>query len=222
MDPLPRRRRYTRSVIYRGSICGLVLLAAAIAQIPATDAPVLRGVLLECDSGSTGELAVRGPESEVILYRFDAKTRVERAGVSTSLELIKVGETIEISSTPAADSPVRYAASVVALDPVAPPRIARQTQRPAPLPQLDPLFPRGDMTFSGVVSFLSSSQMILRTRAGEDQTILLRRDTRYLANGNIAKPSDLKANMRVFVRAGKDLYGHTEAYQVVWGGILQP
>jgi hypothetical protein len=32
----------------------------------------------------------------------------------------------------------------------------------------------------------------------------------------------LKPNMRVFVRAGKDLYNEVEAYQVIWGTILSP
>ena len=32
----------------------------------------------------------------------------------------------------------------------------------------------------------------------------------------------LKPNMRVFVRAGKDLYDQVEAYQVIWGTILDP
>jgi hypothetical protein len=34
--------------------------------------------------------------------------------------------------------------------------------------------------------------------------------------------ADLKTNMRVFIRAGKDVFGHVEAYQVIWGGILLP
>jgi hypothetical protein len=28
--------------------------------------------------------------------------------------------------------------------------------------------------------------------------------------------------MRVFVRAGKNLYDEVEAYQVIWGAILNP
>jgi len=36
------------------------------------------------------------------------------------------------------------------------------------------------------------------------------------------EPDALKPNTRVFVRAGKDIYGEIEAYQVIWGAILQP
>jgi hypothetical protein len=116
---------------------------------------------------------------------------------------------------------LRYAHWVHAT-PIAPaPRIAPRP-RTRTTAAIEPLFSRGDLTFSGVVSYLSDNRLVLRTRDLGDQTILLRRDTRYLASGDIAKGSDLKANMRVFVRAGKDLFGHTEAYQVMWGGFLEP
>lgn len=218
--------RYTRSVtgarLFRGLL--LVPVLAAFAQAPPAEAPALRGVLLECDAHPEGEFAVRGPGNEVVRYRFDAKTRVERAGVPTSFPLVRAGEVVEVSSTPIADSPLRYAALVKAVDPVAPHMIDRPA-RQAPLPPTlaqQPLFRRGDLTFSGVVSFLGSGRLILRTRNGGEHTILLRQDTRYLSSGGRAASSDLKANMRIFVRAGKDFYGNTEAYQVVWGGYLQP
>ena len=78
------------------------------------------------------------------------------------------------------------------------------------------------MTFSGVVSRLSDVQVVLRTRSAGEQTILLRQNTRFVADGETVAAAELKTNMRVFVRAGKDVFGHVEAYQVVWGGILLP
>jgi hypothetical protein len=207
-----------------GKACGLIFAAAALAlaQTPPSEAPVLRGTLLECDAGSAGEFAVRGPGSEIVLYRFDPKTRVERSGIAATLPLLHPGEEIEVSSAPIPNSPVRYANSVIALQALPPPSIARAPRKPPAAVPPEPLFARGDLTFSGVVSYLSGGRLILRTRNGEEQTILLRRDTRYLAGGAIAAASDLKANMRVFVRAGKGLFGDTEAYQVIWGGYLQP
>ena len=47
-------------------------------------------------------------------------------------------------------------------------------------------------------------------------------DTRYLEDGQVVDLAQLKPNMRVFVRAGKDLYNEVEAYQVIWGKILAP
>jgi hypothetical protein len=63
---------------------------------------------------------------------------------------------------------------------------------------------------------------VLHTRGGGDQTILLRQDTRYLQDGEMVGSSELKPNMRVFIRAGKTLYNEVEAYQVIWGEILEP
>jgi len=38
----------------------------------------------------------------------------------------------------------------------------------------------------------------------------------------MVEAADLKPNTRVFVRAGKNLEDQIEAYQIVWGEILQP
>ena len=69
---------------------------------------------------------------------------------------------------------------------------------------------------------LNSQRVILHTREAGDQSIQLRKDTRYLADGQLVDADSLKPNMRVFVRAGKDLYNEVEAYQVIWGTILSP
>jgi hypothetical protein len=214
-----------------GPGCGLaLLLAAALVRaqsapelaLPAK-APVLRGALVECDGhAQAGEFSIRGPESEVVRYRFDAKTRVERAGMAATLTLFSAGEPLEATSVAIPDSPLRYATAVVALNPTAPPHILHMPQTHVPLTQALPLFSKGDLTFSGVVSYLADGRLVLRTRNAGDQVILLRKDTRFLAAGDLVKVSDLKANMRVFVRAGKDLFGRTEAYQVMWGAFLQP
>lgn len=185
----------------------------------------MRAVFLESDLRvEAGEFCIRGPGNEVFRYRFDAKTRVERRGSSTTttISLLHPGETLEIVSSSIPDSPLRYAVSVLAVDPLPTPRIAPHPRTLTLGTQIESQFRRGDMTFSGVVSFLADGRLILRTRNSGEQTILLRQDTRFLESGNVVRGSDLKANMRVFVRAGRDLFGHTEAYQVMWGGFLQP
>jgi hypothetical protein len=64
--------------------------------------------------------------------------------------------------------------------------------------------------------------MVLHTRLEGQKTILLRGDTRYLEGGTPADPADLKPNTRVFIRAGRNLEDQIEAYQIVWGQILEP
>jgi hypothetical protein len=211
------------------SACGIVVLASMTAwaqvgppSVPQAQTTTLRAVFLEGDlQVEAGEFCVRGPDSEVFRYRFDAKTHFERDGLVTTLPLLRTGERVEITSSPIFDSPLRYAVSVLAVDPLPAPRIAPRPRTRTIGTPLEPQFQRGDLTFSGVISFLADGRLILRTHSGE-QTLLLRQDTRFLESGNVVHGSDLKANMRVFVRAGKDLFGHMEAYQVMWGGFLQP
>ena len=62
----------------------------------------------------------------------------------------------------------------------------------------------------------------MHTREAGEQTILLRQDTHYLAQGDTVDAAELKPNMRVFVKAGRTLYNEIEAYQVIWGQILMP
>ncbi len=99
--------------------------------------------------------------------------------------------------------------------------LADNRLRTATLSLLERIPQSGNLTFSGVVSRLNSESLVLRTRAGE-QTLLIRRDTRYVANGDTVEAAQLRPNMRVFVRAGRNLYEQVEAYQVIWGSILDP
>lgn len=208
----------------------MLLFASAAAQIPqAPPSPiaVLRGVLIERDDRvESGEFAVRVAGNEVFRFRFDAKTRIERGGlaitIAAAIEQLRPGERVEVASDAIPDSPLRYARTILAPDPLPPARIPAHARTRAVTAPLESLFPRGDLTFSGVVSYLADGRFVLHTRNSGEQIILLRQDTRYLAEGNIVAGADLKANMRVFVRAGKDIFGHTEAYQVMWGGFLQP
>jgi hypothetical protein len=78
--------------------------------------------------------------------------------------------------------------------------------------------PRGDRTVSGVIIGNNGRSIRIRTREGE-QTLLLRKDTRYLGDGAPQDAAALTVNTRVFVRAGRNLEGGIEAYQVAWGEI---
>ena len=69
---------------------------------------------------------------------------------------------------------------------------------------------------------LDSDRVVLHTREAGDLSILLRKDTRYLKDGQLVEAGQLQPTMRVFVRAGKDVYEQVEAYQVIWGTILTP
>jgi hypothetical protein len=107
------------------------------------------------------------------------------------------------------------------IEPKAPPRPLSQGRLRAYNPKADNVR-TGNLTYSGVVFRLNPSRVMIHTRDAGDLAILLRNDTRYLENGVVVEAADLKPNTRVFVRAGKDVYNEIEAYQVIWGSILEP
>ena len=201
--------------------CWLLLLTPLIAgaQFPA---PEQAGVLLERDTNvDSGEFAVRAPDNQVYRYRFDAKTLVERDTFTGGMGHLREGDRVTVQSDPAPGSLLRYARKIRVSN--SPPQMTLSDSRLRsagfPLPDLSPR--TGNLTFAGVVARLNGESLVLRTRDGE-QTLLIRRDTRYVANGDTVEAARLRPNMRVFVRAGRNLYEQVEAYQVIWGSILDP
>jgi hypothetical protein len=199
---------------------GALVAVALMAQQPGTDRTV-RGTLLEWDSGPTGDLSVRVRDNHVYCFRFDRTTAVERDGVRAGLPDLRKGDMVEIVAGQGPNAWLRRAESVrvVVMHPDAPPVRAEASAR---LSTLDDLFPRGSLTLSGIVTSLNPGRMVLRTRTQGDTEIVLREDTRYFGDGRESGFSGLAVNTRVFVRAGRNLDDNVEAYQVIWGGILQP
>jgi hypothetical protein len=204
---------------------GMLLLAPAL--LGAQTAPV-RGVLLERDAQvSGGQFSVRLATYEVLRFRFDRQTTVDRDGHVIDVPRLKPGEKVEVISDAIPGLVLRQARSVVVtIDPLAPP----PQPRPPRLGQLrsanryieERALPAGNLTYSGVVARFGVDKIVLHTRDGKEQPVLLRKDTRYLLNGDIVDAALLKLNTPVFVRAGRDLWDQVEAYQVIWGKILAP
>ena len=167
---------------------------------------VLRGVLLECDPHlPTGEFSVRAyVTNQVYRFNFDPRTYVENAGRRISMSGLQKGDTVEVVSDRDATIAVHYARTVHVIE-------VRPTPRAL-----------SSITFSGIIAKLASDRLILRTRMSGEKIILLRRDTRYLEGGTLVDAAELKPNTRIFVRAGKNLDDQVEAYQVIWGEILEP
>ena len=204
---------------------GVLLLASQVAPLitaqSSLSAGLVRGVLLERDAGvSSGQISVRNSDNQVLRYQFDRKTYVEREKQLIDVARLSPGDKVEVVSDVVSGSPIRYARTIHVLEapaPVRPPSANRaRTYRPGEDHVLT-----GSLTFSGVVFRANADRVVLHTRGG-DQTLLLRIDTRYLQDGEIVESASLKPNMRVFIRAGRDLYGQVEAYQVIWGKILEP
>jgi hypothetical protein len=185
------------------------------------NAALVRGIVLECDARPTGELSIRTVENQVLRYRFDPKTYAERDKRMIEASRVAPGDRVEVVSDRLAGSMVRYARTIHVIEPTPPPRPLTQGRLRAYNPKLDTVR-TGNLTYSGVVYGLNATRVLIHTREAGDLAIQLRKDTRYLKDGVMVEAADLQPNMRVFVRAGKDLYDEVEAYQVIWGRILTP
>src|SRR5215471_17528157 len=203
---------------------GCLLVAVLAAQTPApTSAALVRGVLLERDAQAAGgQFSVRTADNQVLRYQFDRKTYVEREHDLIDVPRLQPGEKVEVVSDAVPGSSLRYARTIHVLSDAPPPRPMTMGRYRAYRPSDDRNIPTGNLTYSGVVFRITSDRLMLHTRTGGEQSIQLRKDTRYLQNGEIVDADKLALNTRVFVRAGKDVYDQIEAYQVIWGSILDP
>jgi len=105
------------------AIVWLVLPWVGIAQVQAPEnAPLVTGVLLECDARPAGELSIRAADNRVLRYHFDAKTYVERDERLIDTTRLVTGEKIEVLSDTVAGNPLRYARTIHVIQPVPPPR----------------------------------------------------------------------------------------------------
>jgi hypothetical protein len=194
----------------------LLFPALGVAQLAP---PGVTGILLERDAPATsGQFSLRAADNQVFRFQFDGRTAVERAGQPSGMSRLNPGEKIEVASSAVEGSLVPLARSIRVLVPVERPRAAQLAQ-PALLTSRT--FSAPDLTFSGLVEKFSAQRLVIRARDG-DHTILIRKDTSYLADGGAVEADALRPNMRVFVFAGTDLYERVEAYRIVWGRILDP
>ena len=112
------------------------------------------------------------------------------------------------------DNPWKRNVRLADLAPVQPGR-PRSTYRAV----TESLIPRGEYQWSGVVSEITPEKLILRTRADGYKTILIRPDTRFLEDGVVSELPRLHPNTRIAIRAGKNLAGELEVYQIIWGQV---
>jgi hypothetical protein len=89
-------------------------------------------------------------------------------------------------------------------------------------PVVEQIYPRGNLTFTGVIIRMNPQLLVLRTRTEGEKPVLLRKDTLYMDSGLPGELSTLVVNTRVSIRGGRNLDNELEAYQVIWGEIEGP
>ena len=212
-----RLRQLPVFAITVASIVGMPALAQENAPIG-----IVRGDLVEWDGNKTeGDLLVRIPPDRLYTCHFDGFTYMERDGERIAMGVLKAGDRLELVTDRKPGSQRCYT------------RTLRVTEKPAPTNPgyritarrsslIDQLYPRGNLTFSGVILRLNAQMMVLRTRTQGETTVMLRQDTRYMDSGLPAEASMLAVNIRVSIRCGRNLDNELEAFQVIWGEIEGP
>jgi hypothetical protein len=205
----------------------LLIFASCCALFAQENAPIgiVRGDLVKWEgTNGAGELEVRTADTRLLTCTFDGKTYFERDNERLAPGAMIAGDRLEIVSDRRAGLPqICYARTVHVIDMIALKRTSALHQRLREAPSPTELFaPRGDLTYAGIVSHIGSGAIVLKTRGDGDKTILVRSDTRYLGEGQRVGPEMLPLRTRVFIRAGKNLDGEIEAYQIVWGDIIHP
>lgn len=191
-------------------LCGTSLLAQAVMPVG-----IVRGSLISWQgSVAFGNLTVQRADGAVYGCSYDAHTLFQRNQWPIHVADLTAGEPVEVLSDRKSRACYARMLSVVNRKPEPAGWRPRSTPRP-----LESFQPRGYLNFGGLVVENSGGAIILRTRAGE-RTLLLRADTRYSGDGVRVEAPEPLLNKHVFVRAGRNMYGALEAYQIVWGEIL--
>jgi hypothetical protein len=210
----------------RAKTVWVTILWAAVAATAQENAPpgFLRGDLLSWTGTRNGQFMFRAAAADrVYSCSYDDKTYIERDNQRITLALTQAGDHLELVSDRRLGSSLCYARTVHVVEP------QRTFSAPGVRPRLRTVsaasawfIPHPNLSFSGAVFRMTSDALILRSRSGERSVVRLRPDTRYIAQGQTAEPGDLPVNTLVFIRGARNLYDEVEAYQVIWGEILQP
>ncbi|MEJ7606113.1 MAG: hypothetical protein WKF37_07560 [Bryobacteraceae bacterium] len=194
------------------ALCGAAILAQEAPPLG-----IMRGELVSMLplSDGYGSMEVK---SGVALYRcyYDSSSFAEREGIRVQPTGLKSGERLEVVTDRKAGRCYARMIRVMDRKPSVPAR-PRAGQTP-----FEYSFPRGNVTFSGVILRRNAMMLVLRTRAEAEQIVLLRNDTHFLQSGHPSEPSRLAINTRVFVRCSLNFENDLEAHQIIWGEIEGP
>jgi hypothetical protein len=194
---------------------GLLLTTALLGE-DATPG-IVRGTLARAEGGT---LEILQPGGSTVRCGFDSRTWIERDRKRLQMDALDIGVPVEALTDARAGR--CYTRTVRLNPPAATVMPARRVALSTRTSFLDTLYPRGNLTFAGVVIRKSPTIIVLRTRTEPEKLVTLREDTRFMNGGLPASSADIAVNTRVFVRGGKNFENTLEAFQVIWGQIEGP
>lgn len=197
------------------------LLLTCSAQAQDKDlAPLTRAVFQHWAGSQTGGVMVFETSDKVSHQcAYSSKTYFERDHRKTDITGIEAGQPLEVLLEKNNEPPRCRALIVRVLTPAAFSAPRRMRNIPSPT---ESFAPRGTLLYSGIIVDANHFWLVLRSRNGERQRILLREDTRFFDAGSVTSRTSLPRNKPVQIRAGMTFENEIEAFSIVWGEILQP
>jgi hypothetical protein len=177
---------------------------------------IVRGTLTLAEAGT---IEIRQANGSTLRCGFDSRTWIERDKKRLQMDALESGVPVEAVTDARAG---RCYTRIVRLNPSAAIIPAKRFTGSSTRGVLDSLYPRGNLTFAGVVIRRSPTVLVLRTRTEPEKLFVIREDTRFSDSGVPASAADCAVNTRVFIRGGKNFENDLEAFQVVWGQIAGP
>lgn len=218
---------YTGSEEVALYLLGRIILLASVAAVilPADHPPyrILRGEVVDWEvTEEGGEFTWRAADLRRRKCAVNSSTFYMTGDKRVAADRIQRGATIEFiaSGDPASEGECLALTIYLRLPPLRRSPASEYTAARRPPVLLDNLWPRGNLTFAGVVERIDARELRLRTRKGEEHVLVLRDDTSYRKQGRRSSPSELTEQTQVYVRAGRNLFGEVEAYHIIWGEIL--
>ena len=187
---------------------------------------IVRGDFVKWDGSKfEGDILLRTAPDRIYTCHFDGFTYMERDGQRIGMAVLQAGDHLEMVTDKNKGSERCFTRTLRVVNKPANQLPGNRRGYRATVGRntlIDQLYPRGNLTFSGVILRLNGQMMVLRTRTQGENTVLLRQDTRYMSSGLPAEISMLMVNTRVSIRCGLNLNNELEAYQVIWGEIDGP
>jgi len=197
----------------------LVLALAPIGTAAEMPSGIFHGKLTGLEGTSAaGQIDATDSTGAAFFCGDDARSYIELNKTRVAATKLQTGDPLEVVADRKPGMRACYARIVHVVTLASARRPSEASARPVRVSEFLPQ--RGDRSYAGVVVQLEAAQMTLKTRDGE-RSLVLRPDTRFLADGVRVNATDVPRNVHVSVRAGRNVYGQIEAFQVVWGEIVK-
>lgn len=203
----------TKCLIKVLTVCGL-LTGGLFGQLPLG---ILEGRLGRITST---QLSVTLEDGRLLECMVDGRTYVDRNRERLQLKDLKVGDFLELVTERQGAGGKCFARMihVVGLEK----RFGGRGKMGEVRRSTESFAPRGSVYVTGVVRQVQEGFLEIKTKQEGVMRFRLRPDTIFLNNGAEVKAGSVDRTQPVSVRAGHDLNGDLEAYQVTWGAIVQP